>query len=169
MLVHKYGPKLMAICMRYMQDEAKAKDALQNCFITVFRQFDGFKEDSNLDGWLKRVAVTSALKELRGRKNSSHSLDVVGQDPTLLKVEPIALDQLNKEDVLKKINSLAPDYRVAFNMFIIEGFTYQEMAEILEIKESTCRMKVSRARKKMQILIRQDYLEYENARSRKVD
>lgn len=159
----------MAICIRYLQNEVEAKDALQNCLITVFRQFDGFKRDDSLEGWLKRVAVTSSLKELRKKKRFVHALDVIENESSDLNTDPIILDQLNRDDVLEQINSLPEDYRIAFNMYIIEGYSYKEMAEILELNESTCRMKVSRARKKMQILLKTEYSNYSNARSRKVD
>lgn len=170
LLVHQYSPTLMGICQRYMKDESASKDALQECFITVFRSIDGFKATGSFEGWLKRIAVTSSLKELRKRNSKLNKLTMVyDSDHLEIGTEPVALEKVNADSVLKHINALPEEYRIVFNMYVIEGFTYEEIADLLDLKESSCRMRVSRARQKLHSMLLKDKDYYGFAESRKVD
>ncbi len=170
LLVHKYSPTLMGICMRYMKDETAAKDALQECFITIFRNIQKYQALGSFEGWLKRIAVTSSLKELRKKKSNVSSLTMIFEDQIeQLTEEPVAIQQLEEKAVLDKINSLPEEYRIVFNLYIIEGFSYKEIAELLGLKETSCRMRLSRARKKLHSLLLKDKDYYGFERTRKVD
>lgn len=169
-LVHQYSRMLMAICVRYMKDQSAAKDALQECLISIFRGIGKYKHEGNFEGWMKRIAVNSSLKELRKKKNSYNSLTLVN-DIILENAfeEPIILESLNLEAVMIKINELPEDYRIAFNLYVVEGYSYQEIANLLQTTEVNCRMKVSRARKKLHTILLKDQDYHEFKRTRKVD
>ncbi len=170
LLVHKYSPVLFAICKRYVNDDAKAKDALQECFISVFKGIDTFKNGGNFQGWIKRIAVTSSLKQLRKeRKNVFSFSSLKNDDSTFFKEEPIAIEILKLEEVLKIINQLPDDYRIAFNLFIIEGYSHNEIAVIENIAETVSRTRVRRARIKVQELLLKNEMYYEITSARKVD
>lgn len=169
-LVYRYSSILMGICYRYLNDEEAAKDALQECFITVFKSIQKFEIGGSFEGWLKRVAVTTSLKAIRSKKNTQYPFAVIIDDnDEYYAEEAVVLQDLEKEEVLKKINQLPDEYRLPFNMFIIEGFSYSEISELLDINENTCRMRVSRARKKLHSILLKDKEYYGFERSRKVD
>lgn len=156
--------------MRYMKDDSAAKDALQECFITIFKSIKKYKSLGSFEGWLKRIAVTSSLKELRKKKKNTSSLTMIFEDQLeSLSEEPVVLKNLEEKEVLSKINELPEDYRIIFNMYIIEGFGYAEIAEMLNLKETSCRMRLSRARKKLHSILLKDKDYYGFERTRKVD
>ena len=156
--------------MRYMKDEAPAKDALQECFITIFRNIQKYKAIGSFEGWLKRIAVTSSLKELRKKNKNLSSLTMIYEDQLEeMSEQPVAIQNMEAKDVLDKINELPDEYRIIFNMYIIEGLSYAEIAELLDMKEASCRMRLSRARKKMHSILLKDQDYYGFEQSRKVD
>lgn len=170
LLVHTYAPMLLGICKRYMIDEAASKDALQNCLIDIFRHIKKYKHQGKFEAWMKKIAVNASLKLLRKEKKHSKSLTVIDDKDYLnLGANPSIIDQLNKDAVIDKINKLPEDFRLIINLYIIEGYSYSEIAELMDLKESHCRVKVSRARKKLQLLLTEEKASYGIARSRKVD
>ena len=84
MLVHQYSNELMAICIRYLKDSNLAKDALQNCFISIFKSIGNYKHHGNFRAWLRKIAVNSSLKELRKRKWEVTSLDLMEENSFLV-------------------------------------------------------------------------------------
>jgi RNA polymerase sigma-70 factor (ECF subfamily) len=146
-LIDRYAAKLMGICLRYMQNEFAAKDVLQDCFIRIFENITNYKPTGSFEAWISKIAVTSSLMALRKKKNGFAYLETVQEERTYL---PEIDLELNEEDILKMILRLPEHYRIVFNMSIIEGYSHAEIADILEINESTSRTKLTRARKMMQ-------------------
>jgi RNA polymerase sigma-70 factor (ECF subfamily) len=147
-LVDKYASKLMGICLRYMQNEFEAKDVLQESFIRIFKSISVYESSGSFEGWLNKIVVRSSLMALRKKKNGFAYLESIDSNEDWSYKPEIEIE-LNEEDILKMIHKLPEHYRVIFNMSIIEGYSHAEIAELLQIKESTSRTKLTRARKKM--------------------
>lgn len=117
---------------------------LQEAFIRIFSYINHFKSTGSFEGWLKRITVNAAIKILQKRKatiigiaNDQH--EIVSQDISVL-------SELNTEDLLKLINQLPDGYRMIFNLYVIEGYTHDEIADMLKIKTATSRSQLSKAR-----------------------
>ena len=144
-LFEKYASTMLGICMRYMKAQQEAEDVLQDGFIKVFEKFDKFKNEGSLEGWIKRIMVNTALDQLRKDKKRNHHLDVDEVD-YLLESNDMVIESLSAENLLKILNTIPEGYKVIFNLYAIEGYSHKEIAEKLDITESTSKSQYSRAK-----------------------
>ena len=148
-LVDTYASKLYGICLRYLGDEFEANDALQECFIKIFRNISLYEQTGSFEGWISRIAVNTSLMALRKRKNRMRFLEPLKEIEDGF-IDSIVESDLNEMEIIGMLKKLPDHYRVIFNLAIIEGFSHSEIAKKLDIPESTSRTKLTRARKKMQ-------------------
>src|SRR5687768_12246595 len=111
-LYHKYAPKMLGICYRYMQTVYEAEDVLQEGFIKVFRSLETFRNYGALEGWIRRIMVNAALDYLRKNKKlrTETDIDNIGEG-AFIDEQPQDYDS---EEVIRKIKALPEGYRVIF-------------------------------------------------------
>jgi RNA polymerase sigma factor (sigma-70 family) len=143
-LYELYSKRMFGVCLRYCDSKASAQDILQDGFVKVFAKLEHFKFQGSLEGWIRKVMVNTALEEFRKASNKFplSSIDTMEERA----FEDVNFGRLEHKDILNKIQELAPGYRAVFNMFVIEGYSHQEIAETLNITESTSKSQLSRAR-----------------------
>ena len=146
----------MGVCLRYMKEESVAQDVLQESFIRIFTNIKHYNKTGSFEAWLRRIVVTSALMELRKTRKQAFKVELESNHSDQLNENAPVEIKLDEADILEMINRLPDHYRLIFNLYIIEGFTHAEIADMLDIKESTSRTKLTRARIKMQEI----YLEH---------
>jgi RNA polymerase sigma factor (sigma-70 family) len=144
LLFEKYAAILMTICRRYAGDLYEAEDMLQEAFINIFSNISRFKFAGSFEGWLKRITVHAAIKILQSRK--AQVIGISDNHHQLISRDFNALSDLGAEDLLKLINQLPAGYRLIFNLHIMEGYTHDEIADMLKIKPATSRSQLSKAR-----------------------
>jgi RNA polymerase sigma-70 factor (ECF subfamily) len=147
-LFELYAGKMMAVCVRYSRHRLEAEDMLQESFVKVFDNLDKFAFKGSFEGWIRRIVVNTALKHNQ-RKYFTNEQIAVEHFPDS-PVQPMAYAQLGEQELLKMIAHLPDGYRVVFNLYAIEGYSHREIAEMLEIKESTSRSQLVKARKMLQ-------------------
>jgi len=155
----RFTGKMFGVCLRYMNGGDEAQDVLQDGFIKVFENLPKYKKKGSLEGWVRRIIVNTALDQIR--KNKKY-IDNIEADSVsyLLNDNSFISEKLEAEDLLKIINTLPVGYRVVFNLFAIEGYSHKEIADKLEITESTSKSQYSRARKILRtILLKNEYVE----------
>ena len=147
------APKLLGVCVRYMQDRDEAEDVMQDAFVKIFTSIKSFKADGSFEGWARRITVNTALSALkkRGRILFERNLELV--ENTEFSEEEEELVDLDQ--VTACINALAPGYRTIINLFLIEEFSHKEIAEKLSISESTSRSQCARARQALMKLLKE--------------
>lgn len=155
LLYNQYSQKMYSVCLRYSQGQDQAKDFLQEGFIRVFQNLASFKGEGSFEGWIRRIMVNGCLEALRKPENKIFHEDVNDVESEL-SYSP-EMRKMDVQFVLKKIQELAPGYRAVFNLFIIEGYQHQEIAEMLGISESTSKSQLSRARKIVQEMLSGEY------------
>jgi RNA polymerase sigma factor (sigma-70 family) len=140
-----YAPKLYVVCLRYLKDQMRAQDVLQDTFVKIFAHIGNYKSEGAFEGWLKRIAVNVCLDQLRKDKKllTDVSLDDVSHK---LAYQDYSAEKLMADDLLKLVQALPDGYRTVFNLFAIEGFSHQEIAQQLSISESTSKTQYLRAR-----------------------
>ncbi len=143
-LFEKYAGILMTICRRYAKDQHEAEDMLQEAFIRIFSYINQFKSAGSFEGWLKRITVNAAIKILQKRKVTI--VGIANDQYELISQDFNVLSDLNTEDLLKLISQLPDGYRMIFNLYVIEGYSHEEIAVILKIKTATSRSQLSKAR-----------------------
>ncbi len=143
-LFEKYAGILMSICRRYAKDQPEAEDMLQDSFISIFSHISQFKSTGSFEGWLKRITVNTAIGILQKRKVkivaiSDDQYEIESPDVNIL-------SDLDNEDLLKLINQLPDGYRMIFNLYVMEGYSHDEIGGMLKIKPATSRSQLSKAR-----------------------
>jgi RNA polymerase sigma factor (sigma-70 family) len=144
MLFDQYAGILMTICLRYSSNQQEAEDMLQEAFIRVFEYIGQFKFQGSLEGWLKRITVNSSLKLLQRKK--IHFTEVREEHQTVQSIDADALSNMSQDELLELISKLPDGYRIVFNLYAMEGYGHDEIAEMLNIKTATSRSQLSKAR-----------------------
>ena len=144
-LYEKYKVLLYTLCLRYARDRSEANDILQEGFITIFKDLRQFQGNGNLGGWMRKVMVNTALQYLRKWKKEWFN-EVSEHYENNYSVGEIAHSRLNMQELTCLIQQLPSGYRVVFNMFVIEGYSHKEIAEMLQINESTSKTQLFKAK-----------------------
>lgn len=135
---------MFGVCLRYSNGYEEAKDILQDGFVKIYTKLGQFNHSGSFEGWMKRIFVNTALEYYRINKNHMNHSDVetAFEQPH----HDFTLENINRKEILAVLNKMAPGYRTVLNMFIIEGYSHAEIAEMLGISEGTSKSQLSRAR-----------------------
>ncbi|MBO7133237.1 MAG: sigma-70 family RNA polymerase sigma factor [Bacteroidales bacterium] len=154
-LYRKFSPFVYGICLRYAKNRDEAQDILQECFIKVMERIGEFRFEGSFEGWLQRMVVNESLNYLKVNKNSFSEIDEEDAD-----AEDVAADivsDMTAKELLDVISRLPDGYRTIFNLYVIEGYQHNEIAEILNITESTSRSQLKKAREQLIDIIRNEF------------
>jgi len=156
-IYNRFAPKMRGLCFRYVRTVFEVDDVLQEGFIKVFSKLASFSGEGSFEGWIRKIVVNTAINYYHSNQNFSKTMPF--EDVRENEVTPVyLLEDLSVEDLYKIINQLPTGYRFIFNMFAIDGYSHKEIAESLNITESTSRSQYSRARKHlMNILAENNY------------
>ncbi len=147
-LYEMFSAKMYFVCLRYARHDAEAQDILQDAFIKVFDKLDSFRFNGSFEGWVRRIMVNTALNYCR---KSAYKYENIGiEDYQDKVVNSKAISLLSEQELLGMIQKLPDGYRMVFNLYIIEGYSHKEIAEMLAISENTSRSQLAKARKWMQ-------------------
>lgn len=150
-LLDKYAPILMGVCMRYLRNENQAKDALQESFIKIFNNFQKLEDYKAQKAWMIKIAVNTCLRELKSMKTFDDIDDKVIEDVFELSF----IEIIETESLLMIIDRLPENWRMVFNLHVVEGYSHKEIAEMLKIPEASSRVYLTRARKALQAMIKE--------------
>jgi len=144
-LFDRFSPLMLGVAMRYIKDKERAEDVLQDGFIKVFKNIYRFEHKGSLEGWIRRIIVNTALDQLRKYKKEQTNIEL--DDVSFELVQKSDAEERLQAEVLMEIIQQLPDgYRIVFNMFAIEGYSHKEIADELNITESTSKSQYSRAK-----------------------
>lgn len=152
-LYERYQSRLFGLCLRYADSEDEALDFLQEGFIKIFNDLPNFRAEGPLEAWMCRIVVNTAISKLR-RKNWKKEPDFDWEQLSTEEPDPLP-DGLDAEQLVHLIQQLPTGFRTVFNLYAIEGYSHQEIGNILNIAESTSRSQYQRARKILQTRIKQ--------------
>ncbi len=144
-LYERYKVSMFRLCLRYAQDQPEAEDMLQEGFIQVFKDLHQFTASGPLGGWIRRVMVNKALQIIRKRKRLFASADPADISEQVSQPADV-FAQLNLQALTRLIQQLPAGYRLVFNMYVIEGYSHQEIAETLDISVSTSKTQLFKAK-----------------------
>lgn len=147
-LFDKYAGKMMSVCLRYANDTMEAEDMIQDAFIKVYQYIGQFKFEGAFEGWIRRIVVNTAIRHLEKKKIRFHDID--DNSLNTPKIEAQAYTHLGEDDLMKLINRLPDGYRLVFNLNVIEGYSHEEIAGMLNIQAGTSRSQLVKARKMLQ-------------------
>jgi RNA polymerase sigma factor (sigma-70 family) len=143
-LYKMFAPKMFGVCLRYSKDFAEAEDNLQDGFVKVFTHIKNFRNEGSLEGWVRRIMVNASLEKFRKHRSLYPVEDISVYESQ--KVAEDILDKIAAEDLLTLIQQLSPRYRMVFNLYVIEGFSHQEISQEMGINIGTSKSNLARAR-----------------------
>lgn len=167
-----YMDQLYAAAMRMTRNPQDAADLVQETFVKAFQAFDRFEQGSNLKAWLYRIQTNTFINTYRKRQRDPYqgSIDELeewqlagGESATATiakSAEAEAIDHLPDSDVKEALQSIPEDFRLAVYLADVEGFAYQEIADIMKTPVGTVMSRLHRGRK----LLRERLREYARAR-----
>ena len=140
-----YADYLTGVCYRYITNDEDLKDVLQESFIKIFTQISSFeyRGSGSLQAWMTRIAVNESLQLLRRRKNDPLLFDT--ELPDLPDEDPDT-DELTPEVLVRLLRKLPEGYRTVLNLYVIEGKSHKEIAELLHIKPDSSASQLHRAK-----------------------
>lgn len=154
LLYDRYIGFMAAVCCRYISDDDSRKDILQESFIKIMTSISGFeyRGEGSLKNWITRITANEALHFIRGKAvqtfiDYEDELPDVPDEP---EVEGIPDDVIN-EMILK----LPPGYRMVFNLYVFENKSHREIANLLDIKETTSASQFLRAKATLARMIKE--------------
>jgi len=155
---------LYAAAMRMTRNRADAEDLVQETFLKAYRGFGGFQEGTNLKAWLYRILTNTYINVYRAKKRRPEETDLDDVEDLYLykklsstdasalgrSAEDELFDLFTDDEVKAAIEALPEQFRMAVLLADIEGFSYKEIAEILDIPIGTVMSRLHRGRKGLQ-------------------
>lgn len=142
-----YSSKLLALCMRYTQNQEEAEDALMEAYVKIYDNMKKFRFQSALETWMRRICVNVSINKLRARKNIFNELSESEFELGYLDSQ---YNQLQANQIMELVHQLPTGYKTVFNLFAVEGYSHKEISQLLKIDEGTSRSQLAKARKVLQ-------------------
>ncbi|MCX8020319.1 MAG: sigma-70 family RNA polymerase sigma factor [Chitinophagaceae bacterium] len=151
-LYRRFSARMYAVCLRYAGNTEEAQDLLQEGFIKVYKKLNSFRGEGSFEGWMRRIFVNTAIEHFRKKR---YLMPVTEKEENTMESDYLTgLDQLSTKEIMDLIQKLSPGYRTVFNMYVVEGFTHKEIADMLGISEGTSKSQLSRAKVILQKMVR---------------
>jgi RNA polymerase sigma factor (sigma-70 family) len=144
-----FKDRLMGMCLRYAKNEQQADEILAESSVLVFSTIKNIPQDVTFDNWLKTCLVRTAIVILQRNQqeykiaSTANACKVAIQQDRIMD-EEIAMSMEDK-DVLKAIQALSPSYRLVVNMYLLDNYSYKNIAEKLDVAEATIKMNFEKA------------------------
>ncbi|WP_339609205.1 RNA polymerase sigma factor [uncultured Planktosalinus sp.] len=137
-----FSNKLYAVCLKYSRNTEEAQDNLQDAFLTIFKSIGQYKFKGSFEGWIKRIAVNTVLQKYRKER----FFEIVNEEQ--LEEPEVEIDEqhVSLDFLLRLIQELPDRYRMVFNLYVLDDYSHQEVAEMLGITVGTSKSNLARAR-----------------------
>ena len=154
-LYRRYCEAMFRIANRLLGNVQDAEDAVQDAFIKAFQKIEQCQDEAAFGGWLKKIVINRSLDVLNSKKKRIQleqdiPIDLPYEEPNW-DVE----DAVSIEAIKTAIRALPDKYRRVLMLYLIEGYSHEELAQILDIKVMTSRSQLMRGRQKLQVLLKQ--------------
>ena len=146
-IYEKHAPKMLGICRQYVKDLQFAEDVMIGGFLKVFKNLDSFKFKGSFEGWIRRIMIRESISYVRKQQF------VVYDDELYERIERetnTISSEMDVEHIQMLIDALPVGYKMVFILHVVEGYKHKEIAEILQISESTSKSQLFKARKMLQ-------------------
>jgi len=154
-LYQMFSGKMYGVCLYYSKDQTEAEDILHEGFLKVFNYISQYKGEGSFEGWIRRIMVNTSLEKYR-KQNILYPVGDIYDYIEDVGYEDI-ISNISMNDLLKMIQDLSPQYRMVFNLYVMEGLSHKEISELLVISEGTSKSNLSRARTILQNRIKKEF------------
>ena len=153
-----YYRLMFGVCLRYYSDHDRVQDIVQEGFLKVFSNIEGYTSKGSFEGWMKRIMVNTAIDFIRKEKASPEELTAEGtleysNDEEELSFLETEEEQITIQHVLAAMKQLKPVYRAVFNLYVFDNLTHQEIAQQLGISVGTSKSNLAKARRNVRAVL----------------
>jgi RNA polymerase sigma-70 factor (ECF subfamily) len=152
-LYDHFAPKMLALCYRYLNNKQDVFDVFQEGFLKVFSNLDQLKDADAIEWWMKKIFVNEALQFIREQRQFNMITDLNTIDNVTDDRANGALSKMGVDDISNLIKQLPEGRRVILNLYIIEGYSHHEIAEMLGISVGTSKSQLHDARNFLKLRI----------------
>tara|TARA_R110000796_G_scaffold41772_4_gene103508 strand:- start:89730 stop:90293 length:564 start_codon:yes stop_codon:yes gene_type:complete len=146
-LYEKSAPKMLSVCRQYIKDHDFAEDVMVIGFVKVFKYLHTFKFEGSFEGWMRRIMIRESITYLRKKQFVVFDDDIFERNTqTHISVS----SDLDVEQIQMLIDKLPEGYKMVFVLYAVEGYKHSEIAEMLQITESTSKSQLFKARRMLQ-------------------
>lgn len=145
-LYRKYADGMYCVAMRFLGNEHDAEDVLQESFIKAFQRIEQYKGEVSFGAWLKRIVVNGSIDFLKSKKMNTVALNEGYMRVADAREDWSVSDRVSLDEVKRAIAQLPEKYRYVVQLFLVEGYDHSEIAEILNITETTSRTRLLRGK-----------------------
>lgn len=151
-LYDRYAPLMFSVCRRYLRSREDAEEALVSGLYKVFSQIESYSGAGSFEGWIRRIVVNEALMKLR---KGNHLL-FPGDDLNIADAtDGFSIEaELSAREILDLLDTLPTGYRTIFNLYVLEGYKHQEIADLLGISINTSKSQLILAKEKLRQLLK---------------
>lgn len=128
---------------------------MNNAFLRVFKKLHLFDPSRSFENWFARIIIHCSSDYYRYAKPEPY--DLTDFKPYLEEESTNVIDQLSYEELLRCITKLSPQYRMVFNLYVIDGYKHAEIADLLNISEGTSKSNLSKAKRILQNILKEKY------------
>ena len=158
-----YAEEMYNISLRLLKNKEDAEDIVQEVFTDAFKNINDFRFDSSLGYWLKRITINKSINLLKKKninilnlENDNNYFDSIINENYNFIIDDYDETQTQNfvEMIIEALNELPDGYRIIFSLYLLEGYSHQEIAQILNISESTSKTQYLRAKKKIKEILK---------------
>jgi len=152
-LYQLYSKAMFNVCFRMMNNREDAEDMLQEAFVQAFQKLETFRNESSFGTWLKTITVHTCINALNKRKLEMRFFDDMNRFDSAEEEPEEAL--FTTDHVISAMNQLPEGGRIVFSLYLLEGYDHGEIAQILNITESTSKTQYMRAKRRVYEIMKQ--------------
>jgi RNA polymerase sigma factor (sigma-70 family) len=144
----------MGVCMRYVPNREEALEVVNDGFLKIFQKVQMYDAEKPFKIWLRRIMINTALDHYRQNVKFQHNTDLSVAENTIAAADSDNIySTLAHEDLIELIQQLTPSYRTVFNLYVIDGYSHEEIAQRLGISEGTSKSNLARARENLRVML----------------
>lgn len=156
-LYERYSPLLFSVCRRYLPAYQDAEEALVSGFFKIFTQIESYSGAGSFEGWMRRIVANEALMMLR----KTNLLRFPGDEHLIIsdQADTFSIEaDISAREIMDLLNELPTGYRTVFNLYVLEGFKHQEIADMLGISINTSKSQLILAKERLRgLLLKKGY------------
>lgn len=156
LLYRRYFSFAMSVCIRYTRDQFEAMEIVNDSYMKVLGNIGDYDGSKPFRSWYGRILVNSAIDNYRRSEKHTSHLQISDMEATE-EQEPTVNAELSANEILSLFNRLPDNYRLTFNLYEIEGYSHEEIGQMLDISTSTSRSNLSRAKKMLRDLYKKNF------------
>lgn len=146
-----YYKGMYAVCLRMVGNPVDAEDVMQEAFLSAFSKIETYKGQVSFGAWLKKIVVNRSLDFLKKKKIQFEDVE---KHTKIIDDSDFEPREVDVQKIRTSIQMLPDNYRVILSLHLIEGYDYEEMEQILDISQNTCRIQFMRAKNKLRGILK---------------